>query len=257
MGHINNWHATKLITTNVKEANTQSKLYANVGLWAGVLFETALLTDQLEELLRHPNILGIKAFLSPLPPNAGYQAVTPKQLLEVANSVDLSNKPILVHFKLMTLKECNGSCDNLYDAHVKSRPTKWEQDAVNLVVECTSYCGMHVVHLSDAIGCLQIIERAKEEIQESNGLRRKLTVETCPHYLLLDSNQTQDGDTKVKCFPPIKEKEQRQKLWRGVLSCLIGIIASDHSPCKPYMREQSLRNAWGGLTGLQYQLQAT
>ena len=125
MGHINNWHATKLITTNVKEANTQSKLYANVGLWAGVLFETALLlTDQLEELVRHPNILGIKEFLSPLPPNAGYQAATPKQLLEVANSVDLSNKPILVHFKLMTLKECNGSCDNFYDAHVKSRPTK-------------------------------------------------------------------------------------------------------------------------------------
>jgi allantoinase len=201
----------------------------------------------LEELLRHPNVLGIKAFLSPLSPNAGYQAVTPKQLLEVAKLCGSFSKPILVHSELMTLKElddsmqsafpCDGSCDNSYDAHVKSRPTKWEQDAFNLVVECTNYCDMHVVHLSDAIGCLPIIERAKEEIYKSNGSKRKLTVETCPHYLLLDSNLIQDGDTKVKCFPQIREKEQRLELWRGLSSGLIDIIASDHSPCEPYMRK--------------------
>jgi dihydroorotase-like cyclic amidohydrolase len=187
-----------MVEKEIEEANTQSELYVDVGLWAGVLFETASLTDQLEELLRHPNVLGIKAFLSPLPLNAGYQAVTPKQLLEVAKICGSFNKPILVHSELMTLKElddsmqsafpCDGSCDNSYGAHAKSRPTKWEQDAVNLVVECTNYCDMHVVHLSGAIGCLPIIERAKEEIQKSNGLRGKLTVETCPHYLLLGTD---------------------------------------------------------------------
>jgi hypothetical protein len=74
-----------MVEKEIEEANNnQSKLYVDVGLWAGVLSETASLSDQLEELLRHPNVLGIKAFLCPLPPNAGYQAVTPKQLLEVA-----------------------------------------------------------------------------------------------------------------------------------------------------------------------------
>jgi allantoinase len=35
------------------------------------------------------------------------------------------------------------------------------------------------------------------------------------------------------------------------------MIASDHSTCEPTMRQQSIRNAWGGLSGLQYQLPAT
>ena len=257
--------SAEIVEQELEQANNRSELYVDVGLWGGVLPETVSQTDQLSELLSHRHVLGLKVFLSPLPPGAGYQAVTPEQLLDVAKICGSFQKPILVHSELMTSKELedsillaypdDGSCDNSHDAHVKSRPTKWEQEAVKLVVECTKYCDMHVVHLSDGVGCLPIIERAKKEIRESS--RRRLTVETCPHYLLLDTSQIQDGDPRVKCFPPIREREQRKQLWHGLSSGLIDMIASDHSPCEPSMRKHSVRNAWGGLTGLQYQLQAS
>jgi allantoinase len=248
----------------------QSDLYVDVGLWGGVLPETASLTNQLSDLLSHPNVLGLKAFLSPLPENAGYQAISPNQLLEVAKICGRFDKPILVHSELLTPNDLeqsmkdsypdDGSMDDSYAAHVKSRPPEWEQAAVRVVVEATKHCDMHVVHLSDAIGCLPIIQKRKQEILEStrNGKKMKrLTVETCPHYLLLDASIINDGDCLVKCFPPIREKEQRDRLWDGLSSGLIDMIASDHSPCEPSMRQQSMKNAWGGLTGLQYQLPAT
>jgi allantoinase len=259
--------SVKEVEMELEEANSRSKLYVDVGLWGGILPETAPLTDQLSELLSHPNILGLKAFLSPLPPNAGYQALDPNQLLDVARLCGTFQKPILVHSELMTTEELHkslqtcfpkdGSLDNSHLAHVRSRPAEWEQAAVEVVVEATKYCDMHVVHLSDALGCLPIIENAKRAIQESGGTRSRLTVESCPHYLLLDSSQVQDGDTRVKCFPPIREKEQREALWKGLRKGLIDMVASDHSPCEPHMRQTSLRSAWGGLTGLQYQLPAT
>jgi allantoinase len=96
-------------------------------------------------------------------------------------------------------------------------------------------------------------------VQDSSG-RPLLTVETCPHYLLLDESRVSDGDTRIKCFPPIRSAENREQLWAGLQSGLIDMIASDHSPCEPPMRHMETENfqtAWGGLSGLQYQLQAT
>ena len=260
--------SVEVVEQELALANQSSELFIDVGLWGGVLPETASSLQKnnnnhpLSELLAHPYVLGLKAFLSPLPPGAGYQAVTREQLLNVAKLSGSFQKPILVHSELMTQEELeqsmqsafpdDGSRDNSYGAHVKSRPAKWEQDAVQLVIDCTKYCDMHIVHLSDALGCLPLIQKAK------SSQNRKLTVETCPHYLLLDTHQIKDGDVRVKCFPPIREPEQRDKLWDGLSSSLIDMIASDHSPCEPSMRtEHTIKTAWGGLTGLQYQLQAT
>ena len=139
----------------------------------------------------------------------------------------------------------DGTMDDSHHAHVQSRPAEWEQAAVRVVAEATEYFDTHAVHLSDAVGCLPIIEKARKR----NGIarsstdgggrpRRRLTVESCPHYLLLDSSQIDDGDTRVKCFPPIRNKEQRLALWDGLLSGAIDMIASDHSPCEPSMRRR-------------------
>ena len=109
----------------------------------------------------------------------------------------------------------------------------------------------NVVHLSDGVGDLPIIERAKEEIRKSNGSRRRLTAETCPHYLLLVTSQIENGDVRVKCFQPIREKEQRKQLWQGISSGLIDMIASDHSPCEPSMRKHSVCSISCMLVGQQ------
>lgn len=255
--------SVEMVKQELDEAHNLHALYVNVGLWGGVLPETVDNTDQIEELIRHPNVLGLKAFLSPLPPNAGYQAISPEQLLTIAKQCGKVRKPILVHSELMSLEDMertmnkcfpvDGSLDDSMKAHTQSRPPQWEQEAVKVVVEASTYCDMHVVHLSDALGCLPILKKARHK----NMSPFRLTVETCPHYLLLDTDRLRDGDTRVKCFPPIREKKQQEALWRGLEAGDIDMVASDHSPCQPSMRQHSVKDAWGGLTGLQYQLLAT
>lgn len=259
------------------EAAGKSPLYADVGLWGGAVPSNCS-SDQvlhiLEELL-DVGVFGLKAFLAPLPKDAGYETVTPEALHRASILSGQKGKPILVHSELMTQEEqdlqtekaFHGESLGCFNAHVKCRPAKWEQKAVQVVCDLADICHMHVVHLSDE-GCLDIIEKAKSRLNSTKPLRGNLTVETCPHYLMFDLESLPHGDTRFKCFPPIREKENQRILWRrGLLgnhndsgSALIDMIASDHSPCTPDLRlceERNIRKAWGGLTGLQYQLPAT
>lgn len=59
----------------------------------------------------------------------------------------------------------------------------------------------HIVHASSH-QVLDIVKQAKEE-------GSPLTVETCYHYLTLESENVEKGDTSHKCCPPIREKDNQ------------------------------------------------
>ena len=44
----------------------------------------------------------------------------------------------------------------------------------------------------------------------------KVSVETCPHYLTFTAEEIPDGATEFKCAPPIRERENREKLWEAL-----------------------------------------
>jgi len=246
-----------------RDAAKAVDLYANVALWGGVVPGNCNETD-LNRLLES-GVAGLKAFLSPLPPAAGFESVSPEQLIQAAKICGKHNKPILVHAELMTEDELQQSTreafarwgtNQSYKAHVQSRPAQWERDAVRAVCEAAAFCDMHIVHLSDATGCRDMIRETKQQKLHPYSL----TVETCPHYLLFDSDRIRDGDTLMKCFPPIRDPANRERLWDGMRDGWIDLLASDHSPCEPSLRctdSGDLQQAWAGLSGLQYQLQAT
>jgi allantoinase len=96
------------------------------------------------------------------------------------------------------------------------------------------------------------IKKAKE-----NG--QPLSVETCPHYLSFVSEEIADGETQFKCAPPIRERENCERLWDGLRDATINMIATDHSPCSPEMKRQEsgdFLDAWGGIASLQLSLPA-
>jgi dihydroorotase-like cyclic amidohydrolase len=77
-------------------------------------------------------------------------------------------------------------------------------------------------------------------------------VETCPHYLLFQADSIPEGQTKYKCAPPIRDGENRKGLLQAVADGNIDLIASDHSPAPPDMKELESGNflkAWGGISG--------
>jgi allantoinase len=101
---------------------------------------------------------------------------------------------------------------------------------------------VHVVHLSSA-SALPRIAAAKAE-----GL--PLTVETCPHYLCLQAEDVPEGATQFKCAPPIRDAENRERLWQGLLDGTIDFVVTDHSPCSPDRKEGGFMDAWGGIASL-------
>jgi allantoinase len=141
-----------------------------------------------------------------------------------------------------------------YAAFLATRPPDFEVKAIELVIELSrrTGCRVHVVHLSTAYA-LPLIERAK-----SSGL--PLTVETCPHYLTLCAEEIADGDTHCKCTPPIRGRDNRERLWGALYDGVIDFVASDHSPCPPVLKALhgehggDFGRAWGGISSLQLSL---
>ncbi len=138
-----------------------------------------------------------------------------------------------------------------YSTFLASRPRASEDEAIALMIRLAreTGCRVHVVHLSSA-DALPMIERAK-----SDGVR--ITAETCPHYLTFAAEDVVDGDTRFKCCPPIRERENRERLWDGLARGVLDYVVSDHSPCTPalkLMEKGDFLEAWGGIAGLQFGL---
>ena len=86
-----------------------------------------------------------------------------------------------------------------------------------------------------------------------------LFVETCPHYLVFAAEEIPDGDPRFKCAPPIRESENRDRLWEGLRNGLIDTIGTDHSPAPAELKHLDtgdLHRAWGGIASLQVALPA-
>lgn len=137
---------------------------------------------------------------------------------------------------------------DVYERFLKSRPRGAENLAIAEVIERTRWTGArtHILHLSSS-DALAMIATAK-----ADGL--DLTVETCPHYLTLMAEEVPNGATAFKCCPPVREVDNRELLWQGLMDGTIDFIVSDHSPSTPELKD--LENgdfavAWGGVASLQ------
>src|SRR6266487_4015441 len=178
----------------------------------------------------------------------GFTMVTEPELRAASPRVEQTGLPLLVHAELpgpVDTATCQlAQADwSKYETYLKSRPDEAELSAIRLMLSlCREYhFRLHVVHLSTS-QALDILRAAKSE-----GL--PASVETCPHYLHLFSEKIPDSQTLFKCAPPIRGRENREKLWQGLREGVIDLVATDHSPCPPEMKrldEGDFRTAWGG-----------
>jgi allantoinase len=160
--------------------------------------------------------------------------------------------PLLVHAELSgpvdaATQALIGANWRAYETYLKSRPDEAELTAIDLLLRLCeeSGCRIHVVHLATA--------RALDKLKDAKRRGLPVTVETCPHYLHLAAEDIADGATQFKCAPPIRGRENREALWQGLRDGVIDLIATDHSPCPPGMKQRQsgdFRAAWGGIAGV-------
>ena len=77
----------------------------------------------------------------------------------------------------------------------------------------------------------------------------KISIETCPHYLTLDT----DADIGVygKVNPPLRPPTDREALWAAIADGTVDTIGSDHVPRHGRFKEGGLAKASPGFPGLQ------
>lgn len=240
------------VTTTTKALDekihaTVGQLHCNCGFWGGVVPGNE---KEIEPLVQK-GVLGFKAFLT----HSGideFPNVTEKDLRKVMPVIAKYGLPLLVHCELGISKKLKGKSQNTsYQEYVSSRPRKWEDDAIALMIRlCEEFnCRTHIVHLSSA-NSLEQIAKAKQKALP-------LTVETGQHYLYFNAEDIKDGQTQFKCAPPIREKENNERLWKALKEGIIDFVATDHSPAPPGMKEiesGDFMKAWGGISSIQFSL---
>lgn len=231
-----------------KLAASTGKCFVDVGFWGGVVPGNASDLQQLAS----GGVLGCKAFLV----HSGideFPNSTEADLREAMPVLRDAGLPLLAHAELDLGAELHTESPRAYQRYLESRPKLWEDEAIRLLIKLCreTGCAVHIVHLSSA-GSIATLRAAKAE-----GL--PITVETCPHYLCLEAERIPDGATLYKCAPPIREHENREGLWRGLLDGTIDFVITDHSPCIPALKLPDLGDfeaAWGGIASLQLGLPA-
>lgn len=107
---------------------------------------------------------------------------------------------------------------------------------------------LHVMHIST---------RAELLLFDPNiSLKdKKITAETCPHYLLFDDRDYDRLGFAIKCNPAIKSAHDKMSLLRGIQDGHIDTIGSDNAP---HLREEKFTDSYfsakSGFPSIQHNL---
>jgi allantoinase len=236
------------------EAAREAGCRVDVGFWGGVV------PGNLEELpkLHEAGVVGFKCFLVPSGVEE-FPHVTERELRPAMRALAEMDALLIVHAELpgpideAVEREAGRDARDprRFETFLRTRPRRAEDEAVALVIRLCRETGAraHIVHhsSSDSIDALRSAR--------AGGV--KITAETCPHYLFFAAEEVPDGATEFKCCPPIRESENREKLWAALADDTIGMIVSDHSPAPPAMKcleTGDFLQAWGGISSLQLRL---
>jgi allantoinase len=233
----------------LKRKTAQPQAFVDVGFWGGAV------PGNLADLrpLHEAGVYGFKCFLL----HSGVEEFPPlddEQLEAAMREIAGFGGVLIVHAEdAHCIESAPQPHGGRYDDFLSSRPPQAENRAVARVVELArrTGCRVHILHVSSA-EVLPVLAEAR-----ADGL--PVTAETCPHYLTFTAEEIPDGATQFKCCPPIREQDNRERLWAGLRDGVLDIVVSDHSPSTVALKALDTGDfgvAWGGISSLQLGLSA-
>lgn len=237
-------------TLNIKYQAGENKLKVDVGSFGGLVpFNLEGGIQELDE----GGVAGYKCFLGSCgdPSIPGdFQNVDDYTLYEGMRQIAKTGKVLAIHSenapitdKLGEIATANGA--TTMKEYVATRPAFTEVEAIRkaILMAKVTGCRLHIVHVACKEGVEEVMKAREEGVD--------VTCETCLHYLYFATEELDDIGPVVKCSPPIREQKQQEALWEHVQAGHIRFVTSDHSPCTPDLKETDAMNAWGGISGLQ------
>ncbi len=134
-------------------------------------------------------------------------------------------------------------------AHLAARPEVCEIEAIGRAIAFAEWTGarLHIVHHS-AADSLYLLRDAKRRGVD-------VTAETCPQYLLLNTDDVTRLGSVLRVNPPIRDARHNAPLWDALVEGVIDMIATDHAPHAP--EEKTRERIWNcdcGFPGVETQM---
>lgn len=223
------------------------KSMANYSFYMGVS------NDNIDEVLKTDpkNVCGIKAFMGS---STGNMLVNNESTLErlfreapclVATHCE---DEAIIRNNIETFKAKYGD-DAPASIHPLVRSAEACYKTSSYAAELASKFGtqLHILHLSTA-----------KEVQLFNNniplKDKKITAETCLHYLLFDDRDYATKKTFLKCNPAVKTENDKLALIQACIDNHIDVLATDHAPHTFEEKNKSYFAAPSGGTSVQHLL---
>lgn len=235
-----------------KIAKVDPNAYVDYCLWGG------LIPDNFNELkgLDEKGCVAFKSFIGPVSPD--YTPLSYGQVYEAMQIIRGFDGRAGFHcedFSTIKWQEQRMKKEGRLDwrGFLDSRPVAAEMLATIDIIELAKAtgCKAHICHVSSP----DVAQRIKEAQQEGFDI----TAETCTHYLSMTDQDVIEHGALFKCAPPLRSREEADRLWAYVGDGTFSGIASDHSPCTYEEKFQEVLgckinnvfDAWGGISGIQ------
>jgi dihydroorotase len=231
-----------------KHAMAAAKAHVDYGLYA-VLGERSI--SRVPELVAG-GVIGFKCYMG----NTFGRIPTPSTgaMLEGFEAVAPTGKRISLHAETNSIMERRetklreaGRVEPL--AHLDSRPEVVAIEAVSRAAILAEWTGarIHVLHISSA-GELRPLAEAKARGVDISG-------ETCPHYLMLSTEDYARCGGVIRVNPPVRERRHQEPIWAALIDGTIDVIATDHAPHS--VEEKTRNDIWTvdcGFAGVETQM---
>ncbi len=232
-----------------KREIAEAKSVTDFALWGGLTPVNLSTIEQLADL----GVVGFKAFMS----DSGISDFPRADRDTLRRGMQLIARrglPVAVHAEDQELtakltQSLRSAGKTGWKDFIKSRPVEAELTAIRTALELAGEtgCPLHIVHVSCPEG-IDLIVRARDQ-----GVN--VSVETCPHYLLLTERDLEKLGAPAKCAPPVRDEGRCSALWNLVRAGMIDTLGSDHSPAPPEMKVSAdAFSVWGGISGCQHGL---
>jgi dihydroorotase len=133
--------------------------------------------------------------------------------------------------------------------HLASRPAVVAVEAVSRAAILSEWTGarIQILHVSSA--------EELRPLREAKARGVDITGETCPHYLLLSTDDYHRLGGIIRVNPPVREARNREPLWSALADGTIDMISTDHAPHTP--EEKTRNDIWAvdaGFPGVETQM---
>lgn len=136
-------------------------------------------------------------------------------------------------------------------ADIRSREACVKSSTLAMALARKHGARLHILHISTAD---EVAMFEPGPILRADGSRKRITGETCVHFLLYARPDYARLGNLIKCNPSIKEASDRAAILRGLAEDRLDVLATDHAPHTLEEKSRPYAEAPSGLPLVQYAL---